>query len=79
MYGGVTGKAGDRLPMSIDAPSGHIGADGRQSEEGGPTRGACVLSFVEGLTQGPPADESTLPWARRQASDYGRRTFQGLT
>lgn len=25
MYGGVTGKAGDRLPMSMDAPSGLIG------------------------------------------------------
>ena len=47
-------------PKTIDAPSGLIGAEGRQPEEGGPTRGACP-EFFEGLKQGPPADESVPP------------------
>ncbi|HBP90539.1 MAG TPA: hypothetical protein DD706_22955 [Nitrospiraceae bacterium] len=29
-----------------------------------------VLSFGEGLKQGPPPDKSVFPWARRQASDH---------
>ena len=43
-------------PKTSDAPSGLIGADGRQPEEGGPTRLP--------LTQGPPADESVPPWGQ---------------
>jgi hypothetical protein len=39
-------------PKTIDAPSGLIGADGRQSQEGGPTRSAQT---------GPPTDKSVLP------------------
>ena len=35
--------------------------DASQPKEGGPTRGACVLSLLEGLKQGPPADESVPP------------------
>ena len=42
-------------PKTSDAPSGLMGADERQPEEGGPTRGACPESLVEGLKQGPPA------------------------
>ncbi|WNM63696.1 hypothetical protein [Candidatus Nitrospira neomarina] len=34
-----------------------------------------VLSFVEGLKQGQPADESVPLLASRQASDKGRRMF----
>ncbi len=42
MYGGVTGKAGDRLPMSIDAPPGLIRSIGRE---------VGVTGQLAGLTQ----------------------------
>ena len=40
---------GAKGPKTIDAPPGLIGAEGRQPEESGPTRGAWVLSLIEGL------------------------------
>jgi hypothetical protein len=52
-------------PKTSDAPSGLIRADGLQPEECGPTRGTRVLlSLLEGLTQGPPADESVPSWGQ---------------
>jgi hypothetical protein len=66
-------------PKTMDAPSAPIGADGRQSEEGGPTRGACVLSPVEGLIQGRQCMGASFLWARGQASDQGKRTLQEHT
>ena len=38
-----------------------------------------VLSFVEGLTQGPPADESVPPLGQTAGVGPGRPTFEGLT
>ena len=50
------GRRGPFVPekgtKTIDAPSGLIGADGRQSEEG---------AHLAPLTQGPAADESVPP------------------
>ena len=48
-------------PKTIDAPSGLIGADGRQAARRADQLPEPVLSFIEGLKQGPPAEESVPP------------------
>ena len=67
-------------PKTMDAPSGLMGADGRQPEEGGPTRGACpeILWFmsVEGLKHGPPPDEGVPPLNQTAGVGSHGRNFQ---
>jgi hypothetical protein len=56
-------------PKTMDAPSGHMGAEERQPEEGGPARGACVLSLSKGSNKARQVMRASLLWARRQASE----------
>ena len=77
------GETQDRLfvsakdPKTIDAPSGLMRGDDvslwKVDQLAEP-----VLSFIEGLKQGPPADESIPPLGQTAGVGQWGRTFQGL-